>query len=264
VTSTSPTPIGLRALCAVAALMLAPIASAGDVTVRAADGTALHAVHQGTGATAVIFLHDAKGSQVDWGTFPDQLVAGGMQVVRLDLRGHGASTLPAPIDAAGWAAQAADVLTVVDWVRTKGASRVVVVGARHGANVALNAGASSPDRVQTAVLISPVFNSEGVTIAAIDKWGDRPLLVATSTNDTSGTKTAAVLEQRAREVTWKNVAGGEIGASLLARDADLETVVTAWVAGTWDLTTDSTGQRAVNAAVDATAVETTGVRVSDK
>ena len=263
-TWTSPTPRGLWALCAAAAVSLAPAAFAADVTVRAADGTSLHAVHQGTGTTAVIFLHDAKGSQVDWGTFPDQLVADGMQVVRLDLRGHGASTLPAPIDAAGWAAHAGDALTVVDWVRTKGATRVVLVGARHGANVALNAGAAAPDKVQTAVLISPVFNSEGVNIAAVDTWGDRPLLVATSSNDSSGTKAAAVLEQRAPEVTWKNVAGGEVGASLLARDADLETVVTAWVAGTWDLTTDSTGQRAVNASVNATAVETTGVKVSDK
>jgi pimeloyl-ACP methyl ester carboxylesterase len=71
-------------------------------------------------------------------------------LLRLDLRGHGASPTPGPVSIAGWCADLAAVLAAA------GARGVVLVGHSLGAQVAQAYTAAHPDAVRGLALIDPL------------------------------------------------------------------------------------------------------------
>ena len=107
-------------------------------TVRASDGAQL-AVHgrAGPGPT-VLLVHGFTLDHRCWEAVSESLVLGGVSVVAVDLRGHGASTLGTdPPDLVRLTQDLGEV------VRTLGSDRVVAVGHSLGAFVTLGARADA-------------------------------------------------------------------------------------------------------------------------
>jgi pimeloyl-ACP methyl ester carboxylesterase len=114
------------------------------------DGVALHADVDGPeDGPVVVFLHGVSGSRATYGWMPAQ-ITGGRRVVRLDLRGHGASA-HAPgtylIDRYG-----ADVVAVLERVAGRPA---VLVGHSLGGVAAWWVAQRRPDLVAAAFLEDP-------------------------------------------------------------------------------------------------------------
>jgi pimeloyl-ACP methyl ester carboxylesterase len=97
-------------------------------------------------------------------------LAGSLRILAVDMRGHGASTLPADPDAhGGWNAFRDDLLAFLD-AETDGP--VVLAGHSMGGTSSLLAAAHEPDRVKALALFDPVIFHRDIPRAAM---GDNPL-----------------------------------------------------------------------------------------
>lgn len=97
-------------------------------------------------------------------------LASDLRILAVDMRGHGASTLPAdPAAHGGWNGFRDDLLAFLD-VETAGP--VVLAGHSMGGTSSLLAAAHEPQRVKALALFDPVIFALGV---ARDTMGDNPL-----------------------------------------------------------------------------------------
>ena len=97
-------------------------------------------------------------------------LAGSLRILAVDMRGHGASTLPADPEAhGGWNAFRDDLLAFLD---AETAGPVVLAGHSMGGTSSLLAAAASPARVKALALFDPVVFPMGVTS---DPFNDNPL-----------------------------------------------------------------------------------------
>ena len=76
----------------------------------------------------------------------------GWEVIRVDARGHGESSIGTDPQVYRWSELAADALALADAL---GHARFVIGGASMGAAVALHAAAAAPERVRALVLMCP-------------------------------------------------------------------------------------------------------------
>ncbi len=102
-------------------------------------GAVLTAFDAGRGSTVAVLLHQTNGGGFcGWWPYASWLAAsGGVRVVGPDLCGYGTSRCPEALQDA----PVQQVAVVVDWARSQGARRVVLVGASLGGSVALDAAA---------------------------------------------------------------------------------------------------------------------------
>lgn len=114
----------------------------------------------GEGDRWAILLHDVGDDLDSWGAMRAELTAGGLRVLALDLRGHGASD-------GEWSFEAAvgDIQDAIRYCRAQGARAVYLVGAGHGATAAIVAAGEEP--VQAIVCLSPVAELEGLDPARL-------------------------------------------------------------------------------------------------
>lgn len=97
-------------------------------------------------------------------------LADSLRILAIDMRGHGASTLPAdPAAHGGWNAFRDDLLALLD---AEADGPVVLAGHSMGGTSSLLAAAHEPGRVKALALFDPVIFSMGV---ARDTMGDNPL-----------------------------------------------------------------------------------------
>jgi pimeloyl-ACP methyl ester carboxylesterase len=97
-------------------------------------------------------------------------LAGSLRILAVDMRGHGASTLPAdPAAHGGWNAFRDDLLAFLD-AATDGA--VVLAGHSMGGTSSLLAAAHAPERVKALALFDPVIFSRDIPR---DAMTDNPL-----------------------------------------------------------------------------------------
>ncbi|MEO7423133.1 MAG: dienelactone hydrolase family protein [Ornithinibacter sp.] len=105
------------------------------IGIKAADGAStLSAVTYGSGSTAAIFLHQTgAGGLCGWVPFGTWVAGQGVRAILVDDCSHGRSQCSPQVlgDAR------ATVAIAVDWARSGGATRVVLVGASMGGAVAL-------------------------------------------------------------------------------------------------------------------------------
>jgi pimeloyl-ACP methyl ester carboxylesterase len=216
-------------------------AVAGTVDFKAGDGAALRGSEYGKGANGVVLVHDKGKSSGDWTFFAEKLAASGFHVLSVDLRGHGASPSAAPLTDADYPKMSQDVVAAAAWLRSKGATRVAVVGANFGANAAMVAAAEDP-RVDTVALLSPGLNLGGIAIGApVEKYGDRPLLVVASSEDAYAVRSVTFIDGKALgdcEVQLLENAGS--GVRMLNRDSGIESTLLSWLNGSYKL---QNGQR---------------------
>jgi pimeloyl-ACP methyl ester carboxylesterase len=171
-------------------------------------------------APGVLLLHMYGGSKADWDEFAFDLQGAGFAALAIDLRGHGETG-----GAEDWDLARQDVAAAYAWlVSHEGVdgTRVAVVGASIGANLALVQGAEDPS-VAAIGLLSPGFDYFRVTIEGrIEAYGDRPSFLAASEEDAYSAETVRALAASAQGETELVVfAGAGHGTAMLDSEPDL-------------------------------------------
>jgi alpha-beta hydrolase superfamily lysophospholipase len=176
--------IRAAALCAALLVLFVPVRpasswdgctpKAGDVRFRAGDGTKLVGHRFGTGSTAVMLVHQRRGSLCQWVPYAKRLAGLGYTAFAIDLRGNGESQMrdwPANQRYGGDVAAAAKVL------RAAGAKKVFLVGASLGGSAAISGGANARPAVDGVVSVSGAADLAGA-IDAVKHLTVPTLLIA--------------------------------------------------------------------------------------
>jgi dienelactone hydrolase len=151
----------------------------------------------------------------------EDLAATGIASLTIDLRGHG--------DTGGsedWELAQQDVAAAFEWLRTNpdvDPSRVGVVGASIGANLALVQAASHPDEVAAAALLSPGMDYFRVKIEGLAQAASGvPLFLAASEDDGYSAETVRILAGEAPgEPTPTVFDGASHGTDMFASHPEL-------------------------------------------
>jgi alpha-beta hydrolase superfamily lysophospholipase len=133
-------------------------ARAGDLTFRAADGTKLVGHRFGAGKTAIVLVHQRRGTLCQWTPYAKRLAGLGYTAFAFDLRGNGESQWR------DWPANqryGGDAVAAVKLVRRLGATRVFLVGASLGGSAAISAAANARPTVDGVVSVSGAADLSG-------------------------------------------------------------------------------------------------------
>jgi len=200
-------------------------------------------------APGVVLLHDLNKDRSEWNDFASLLQRNGLAAFAIDFRGHGESTrkltAAGPVelkikDFTGRDLQdmLLDVEAAVDWLQTQpeiDKTRIVIIGAGLGANLALRYAAINEDLAGVAAL-SPAVNNHGIrTDDVIRQTGSMPVHIFVSTGDTFAFESSKrLIEIRKesgvgvpnRELT--TCTGDLYGVSMFKGVKDLSQVVLTW------------------------------------
>lgn len=126
------------------------------------------------GAPTLALLHGFSDSGLTWGDAVRRWQAT-YTVVSWDARGHGRGARFTTDQLADSPAElmVSDAVSVLDRLRSDGASRIAVIGHSMGGNVASWAAGERPDLVDAVVLEDPAYPAEPVTSLGDPTWGDR-------------------------------------------------------------------------------------------
>jgi dienelactone hydrolase len=231
----------LALLSALIGLTSATLASAStqDVDLTAVDGTALKATYLSPDkpGPAMLLVHQCNQNRQMWGFIAEQLVASGVHVLALDLRGFGDSGGTGMRGEGGFPAfmkaSTGDVDLAYDYLaRQTGviASRIAAGGASCGAMLTADLAARKP--VTALMLLSgpPSDNA----IANIAGSADLAVFAAAATEDPITVGVAERLEGAVEGSPNPNsmakiYAGTEHGLPMFAKNADLEPTLIGWL-----------------------------------
>jgi alpha-beta hydrolase superfamily lysophospholipase len=176
----------------------------------------------------ILLLHMLGSDKDAWGDVPSQLAEAGYAVLAIDMRGHGETG--GSID---WESAEEDhqrALEFLAGVPGVDASRLAVVGASIGSNLALRAGADS-EAVRTVILLSPGLDYQGVTTeGALSEFGDRPLLILASSEDTYAAESSETLaDQAVGEVELEMYQDAGHGTEMIAGEPSLVDKILDWL-----------------------------------
>ena len=163
-----------------------------------------------------------------WAGFAQQLADSGYAVLAIDMRGHG--------DTGGerdWEKAAADHALI--WRQFVGREEVdkahtAVIGGSIGANMALQLGTAQP-MIKTAVLLSPGLDYRGVTTeTAVQSYGNRPLLIVASEEDSyAADSSRSLLDLASPQAALQMYSGIGHGTSMLNNDPALTQTLLDWL-----------------------------------
>ncbi|MCI0393510.1 MAG: alpha/beta fold hydrolase [Chloroflexi bacterium] len=203
-----------------------------DVTIEASDGLAIQATFYPASATGrapgVMLLHMNGGQRQDWDQIAPQLAKAGYAVLAVDMRGHGETG-----GSSDWQQTPDDLQQV--WAYFTGRKdvdpeRTAIVGASIGSSMALLAAVAEP-AIRTVVLLSPGLNYFNVTTDdAITAYGERPVLIVASEEDTESAESARTLSELALgEVQLEMVQGAGHGTAMFDAQPELLDLILAWL-----------------------------------
>jgi dienelactone hydrolase len=240
-----PWRVALRALppFAVLALVLtAGVCAAGAagqrVSFRTDDGVVLSGAWYepaGRPAPAVILVHMLNRSRREWDAAGQRFASAGIGALAFDLRGHGdsggavAASDPARPD---YSALVLDVRAARRYVAQRAdvdASRIGLVGASLGANLAALEASADPS-VTALALLSPSLDYRGLRIeAAVRKLADRRILLVAGDDDPYAMRSVRELQRDAAPSAELRVVGrGGHGTMMLAHDPALLPALVDW------------------------------------
>src|SRR5262245_16625675 len=145
----------------------ADLSTSRPVSFASADGVKLEGRLFGEGTTAVVLSHMRPADQRSWFAFADRLADEGYLVLTYDFRGYcpggqgGCSQGEQDISAI-WQ----DVLGAEDFVRSRGATKVALVGASMGGTASLVAAGQEGNDVDAVVTLSAPESIEGLVVDA--------------------------------------------------------------------------------------------------
>lgn len=116
-----------------------------------------------------------------------------------------------------------DAKASVDWLRSQGATEIALVGASIGANLALRYAADDPT-IRTVVLLSPGLEYKGLTTKdALERYGQRPLLIIASSEDSYAARSSTYLDGAAKGAhQLLSLTNAGHGTTMLNRDPTLQ------------------------------------------
>lgn len=176
----------------------------------------------------VILLHMMWGNRSSWEDFAIQLTDAGYAVFTVDMRGHG--------DTGGeldWELAGNDLQQVWNYLGARpdiDEDRMAVLGASIGANLALVTGADNSN-ARTVVLLSPGLNYAGVeTRDPLLTYGERPILIVASQEDTYAADSSGRLEEIALgETRLVMYQGAGHGLHMFDREPGLADLIIDWL-----------------------------------
>ena len=176
----------------------------------------------------VILLHMMWGNRSSWEDFAIQLTDAGYAVFTVDMRGHG--------DTGGeldWELAGNDLQQVWNYLGARpdiDEDRMAVLGASIGANLALVTGADNSN-ARTVVLLSPGLNYAGVeTRDPLLTYGERPILIVASQEDTYAAASSGRLEEIALgETRLVMYQGAGHGLHMFDREPGLADLIIDWL-----------------------------------
>ncbi len=239
--------------------------AAQDVSLTTSDGVKLHARTESADGSSrgVVLVHMLDRNAGDWDMFAGKLARSGLNTIAVDLRGHGSSAMAGQeLSPTDFQNMLHDVNAAAAWLRDHGVSEISCVGASIGANLCLQAGAANAD-VVNVVLLSPGLNYKGITTPpALKEYGNRPLLIVASEEDTTSSHASGLLLERAQgQVHFEALQGAGHGTRMLNRDGGLEGLVQSWLLGTYELGNGEVVVPRPAMTVDASQIETEGQKL---
>lgn len=121
-----------------------------------AANLSLAAVEYGSGPMGVVLVHQSDASMCQWLPYAVELAERGYRVVAFDFAGYGTSSVSES------KTYVEDIRTVVTYLRDRGTTRVVVIGASMGATMSVVAAAAITPPLQGVVAVSPPLTFDGV------------------------------------------------------------------------------------------------------
>ncbi len=196
-----------------------------------ADGLTLAATYYSPTADpapGILLLHMLGRDRSDWHDFALQLQQAGYAVLAIDLRGHGESE-----GSRDYTLMERDAAAGIRFLRDQpqiDANRLLIIGASIGANIALRYAASDPD-IAGVVLLSPGLDYRQVTTAdAMPAYGERPILIAASSEDSYAADSARQLDSLAAGPHQLLIYDGQgHGTRMLGKGNGLETAILDWL-----------------------------------
>jgi 3-oxoadipate enol-lactonase len=138
------------------------------------DGLRISYVVDGaaTACGTIVFQHGVGFSKDAWAAWLPPLLGAGFRTIRIDLRGHGASSVPPP--GVRWTTDALvkDVMAVLD---KEGLQRCHYVGESWGGTIGLALAARHRDRIASLSVMSTTY--DGSKVANLEKF---PPMIAAS------------------------------------------------------------------------------------
>jgi pimeloyl-ACP methyl ester carboxylesterase len=160
--------------------------------------------------------------------FSQLLADSGYAVLALDMRGHGETG-----GSRDWDLAEEDLQMAWEWftgLDEVAGGDTAVIGASIGSNMALITGANIPD-VKTVILLSPGLDYRGVTTDdAIAAYGNRPVLIVASQEDSyaaNSSETLADLAEGEAKLIMYNGAGH--GTNMFGPQSDLAPALLDWL-----------------------------------
>jgi alpha-beta hydrolase superfamily lysophospholipase len=217
--------------------------AAEEVTLSTADGVTLSGTYYAPDedeASAVILLHDLGRERSDWEDLAEELQGEDYAVLAFDLRGHGKSTQKGgetisykSMSDADFGNAVQDVQAAYQYLAGREGvdqDHIAVVGAGLGANLALKF-ATKERRLKTLVLLSPGLSIKGLhALEDMDRYGERPVLLAASLKDAEAADAVRQLEKAARgERNVKVYKDASHGTEMLKKEEDLLDLIVDWL-----------------------------------
>jgi pimeloyl-ACP methyl ester carboxylesterase len=195
-----------------------PDVATEDVTFTSADGVQLAGRLYGSGTTAIVASHQANRSKADFASSGPRLAAAGFTVLAYDGRGDGASSPGDP------AQRVQDLIAAVDLVRSRGATKVFLLGASRGGALSLTGATQTPvDGVVTLSAPPPAEGAASVSAVTV------PSLYVNSENDDFADSTQAMYDAANEPRQLQMYPGGGHGVALFATHTDLVDLITTFV-----------------------------------
>jgi dienelactone hydrolase len=143
----------------------ADLAASREVSFPAADGVRLEGRVFGDGSSAVVLSHMRPSDQTSWFRFAGRLADAGYLVLTYDFRGYcpggeGGCSQGTRDIASMWQ----DVVGAIEFVRSRGATSVSLVGASMGGTASLVAAARQGVDVRAVITLSAPASVEGLVV----------------------------------------------------------------------------------------------------
>ncbi|MCX7022507.1 MAG: alpha/beta fold hydrolase [bacterium] len=174
-------------------------------------------------------LASARGGGADPHAGPHK----GLDVVALDLRGHGQSALGGldykNFETEEWLGCAKDIRAALDYLAEQVSGKYFLIGASIGANLALIE-AAGDDRVTGVIMLSPGSDFHGVRPGeyATD-YGERPALLVAAVDDDYSARSVSTLGGLLSDPELKIYPSGGHGTYLFVSRPEVRALIADWL-----------------------------------
>lgn len=180
-------------------------------------------------SASIILLHMLDRNRNDWNEFARKLQNIGYNVISIDLRGHGESSLNwKSFSETDFNSMVLDVKSAKSFLRNQGVdNKIAIIGASIGANIALNY-AIQDEEIETIIMLSPGLNYRGVKTEETIKQFKNPVLIVVSEDDSYSADSSKRLNSLSKNSVLKIYQGLEHGTRLFGK-TDIDKIIIDWL-----------------------------------